>query len=110
MVRVDAAKFAAQRVPGDLGERAGKLDAGGAAAHHDEGQPGGPFHRVAFALGALEGGEHAPADLERVFQRLQARRVSRPFVMTEVAVRRTGRQDEVVVRQLIAVLQAHHPA
>ena len=37
------------------------------------------------------------ADVERVGQRLQARRMRRPVVVAEVAVRRAGRDDQVVV-------------
>ena len=51
------------------------------------------------ALGALEGADHAGADLERVGERLQAGRVARPVVVAEVAVRRAGGDDQVVVRQ-----------
>ena len=108
VVRVDAAELAAQRVAGDLGEGAGELHAGGAAADHHEREPGAALHRIGLALGALECGEHAPADLERVFQGLQSRRVRRPLVVPEIAVGGAGGKDQVVVGELIAVFQAHH--
>ena len=41
---------------------------------------------VVLALGLLEGEEHAPADLERVLDRLEPRRVRRPVVVAEVRV------------------------
>ena len=39
LARIDAAEVARQRVEGDLADGAGELDAGGAAADDDEGQP-----------------------------------------------------------------------
>ena len=62
-----------QGVPGDLGERAGQLDAGRPAADDHERQPGAAPGRVRLALGRLEGEEHAAADLQRVLDALQAR-------------------------------------
>src|SRR3712207_8569831 len=59
------------RVPPDLRHRAGGLDAGGAAAHDDEGEVGVALHRVGLALRQLEGQEHAAADLQRVLQALE---------------------------------------
>ena len=103
IARIDAAEFAAQRVARDLGERAGELDAGRAAADDDEGEPGGALAPDRFALGVLEGGEDARADLERVVERLQAGRVRRPFVVAEVVVRGARGDDQVVVGQLAAV-------
>ena len=41
-LRIEAAKVARQRAPGDLGQRARQLHAGGAAADHDECGPGAP--------------------------------------------------------------------
>ena len=39
LARIDAAEVARQRVEGDLADGAGELDAGGAAADDDEGEP-----------------------------------------------------------------------
>src|SRR5204863_3518942 len=86
-VRIDAAELAAQGVSRDLGEGAGKLDAGRAAAHDDEREPGEASCRIVLALRALEGGKHAAADLERILERLQARRERHPLVVAKVAVR-----------------------
>ena len=47
---------------------------------------------VGFALGRLERQQHPPPHLERIVERLEARRARRPFRMTEVGVRRAGRQ------------------
>ncbi len=40
VARVDVAEVVAERVVGDLGQRSGHFDAGGAAADEDEGEPG----------------------------------------------------------------------
>ena len=61
----------------------------------------------ALALGPLEREQHAAAHLERVFQRLQARRVRPPVVVAEVRVRRAGGDDQVVVGELGAVGEVH---
>ena len=52
---------------------------------------------VRLALRPLERQQHAPADLERILERLQAGRGRPPLVMTEVGVRRAGRDDQIVV-------------
>ena len=72
----------------------------------DEGEQRRRRAAIGLALGALEGEQHAPADLERVLDRLQARRERRPLVVPEVGVRGAGGDDEVVVGEL-AVGEAH---
>jgi hypothetical protein len=95
--RVHAPEFALERVARDLRERARELDAGRAAADDDEGEPGRALRRVGLALGALESGEHARADVERFVEGLQARREGRPGVVAEIVVDRAAGDDEVVV-------------
>ena len=56
--------------------------------------------RVRLELGELEGAEDPAAQLERVVDRLHARRVAGELVVAEVGLRRTGRDDQAVVRQL----------
>jgi len=48
----------------------------------------------------LERQQHAAADFERVFYRLEAGSVGLPFIVTEVAVGRPGGDDQVVVGNL----------
>ena len=48
---------------------------------------------IGRALGGLVREQHAAPDLQGVFQRLQARSDHPPFVVTEVAVGRSGRND-----------------
>ena len=60
---------------------------------------------VAGALGALEGADHAGANVEGVGQRLQARREAGPVVVAEVAVRGAGGDDEVIPGDLLAAVE-----
>ena len=107
VARVDAAELADQRVARQLGEGAGHLDAGRSAADDDEREPRFAGCGVGQALGALEGADDARADVERVGQRLQAVRVPGPVVVAEVAVRRAGGHDEVVVGDRLSVVERH---
>ena len=96
----------AQGIVGDLAERPGQLDAGGPAAHDDEGEPLALYRRVAFPLGRFEGEQHAPTDLERVGDRLEPGRVGGPLLVAEVGMPDAGGDDEAVVCHPAAVLEA----
>ena len=78
-------------------DRPGELDAGRASAHDDEREELAAARRVRLALGLLEREQDAPADRERVLERLETGRVLLPFVVAEVGVAGSGREDEVVV-------------
>ena len=97
VARIDIAEIGGERPLGELGDRAGHLDAGRAAADHDEGQEPLPLGLVALGLGALEGDQDAAAKLGRVLDLLQAGRRVFPFVVAEISVPRAGREDQVVV-------------
>ena len=101
--RVDGSEFVAKRLPRDLRERAGQLDAGWAAADQRERQQLPPARRIGFAFRALERQQHAAADLERIFKRLQSWRVGLPLGVTEIGVARAGRDDQIVVVDAVAV-------
>ena len=103
--RIDAAELARQRVLRHLRQGARHLDAGRPGADDDEGHPGGAFGRIARALGLLEGADDAGASGEGVGQRLQPRRDRGPFVVSEVAVRGAGGDDQVVVGESLAVVE-----
>ena len=62
--RVDVAEVARQRLPRDLGQRAGQLDAGRPAADDHERHPGPPPVSIGLALGDLECHEHPLPDLQ----------------------------------------------
>ncbi len=53
----------------------------------------------------FESKEDATPDLERIAQRLEARRMLLPLIVTEIAVRSARGQDEVIVEQLGSVFQ-----
>jgi hypothetical protein len=71
LARVDDAEVARHALPGDLGKRPGQLHARGAAADHHEGEQGAALRPVQASLGGFVGQQHAPPDLECVFQRLE---------------------------------------
>jgi len=83
---------------GKLRERTGELDARRAAADDRERHPGAAFLGGVPALRLLERGEDPSADFDGVFDRLQAGRVARPLVVSEIMVVRSRGDDESVVR------------
>ena len=101
---IEPAKVAGQRPPGDLRQRARQLDAGRAAADHDERGPGPLGLGGGLELGRLEGAQDAPADVQRVAHGLQSGGVGRPLVVSKVGVGHPGRDDEVVVVE-VSVLE-----
>jgi len=95
---IDIAEIHRQRVPSDLGNRAGHLNAGRAGPDDHEGQQLALLCRVAFRLGALEREQDVAADLGRVLERFQSGGVWLPVVVAKVGVARTGRDHKVVVK------------
>ena len=85
-----------QRPLRQFGHRAGHFDAGRAAADNYEIQQSASLLRVGLGLGFFECQENAPAQISRVVDRLEAGSERSPFLMTEVSVLRTGRDDEGV--------------
>ena len=73
------------------------LDAGRPAAYHHEIEKSLPLVRIRLALGALEGKQDAPADVGRVIDGLEARRVGCP-VVAEIGVLCAGRHDQMIER------------
>jgi hypothetical protein len=90
----------------DLGQRTGHLDAGRAATDHDEGELPGASRRIGFTLRTLERKQHASANLESIFERLESRRYRPPVIVAEIGVRRTSGDNQVVVGDF-AVRQNH---
>ena len=100
---VDGLELVAQRLPRDLGKRACQLDTGRAAADDDEREQLTLAARILLALRALERNQDAPPDRDRVFQRLQSRRVRLPVRVAEVRVTGSSRDDQPVVVERGAV-------
>ena len=94
---VDAPEVALEGAPRQLGDLTGHLDARRAGADDDEGHQPLDLGRGRRELGELERAEDAPAQLERVVDRLHARGVARELVVAEVGLSRAGRDDEGVV-------------
>src|SRR5262245_34940361 len=86
-----------ESIVGDFSQSAGKLDAGGSAAHDDKSQQSFEFLRIAFALGRFEGGENAPTNLRSVFNGFQTRRDFLPLRVTEIVMARAGGDDQRIV-------------
>ena len=94
--RIDGAEIPGQRLLGELGDRAGHLDAGRARADDDEVEQPTALFLVRFALRLLEGEKDAPPNVSRIVDALQPRGVFAPFVVAEIGVLRAGRDDELV--------------
>ena len=105
---IDIAELLREGRSGQLGDDAGKLDAGRSSADDREGQQSVADRGIAFQLGLLEGQQNAAADRRCVLQRLQPRRHRFPFVMPEIGMRRTGGQHQRVICYRLAALQCHH--
>jgi hypothetical protein len=87
----------------DLRDRPRQFDARWSAPNDHEREQCATFRDILFLLGRFQGKQHTAADLESVLQRLQARRERFPFRVAEVSVTRSGRQDQIVVRECAPV-------
>src|SRR5262249_26235151 len=58
-------------------------------------------------LSQFKGEQHTPSNLESILDRLQARSQRFPFVVTKIGVRRSGRDHQVIVRDL-RIRQLHN--
>src|SRR5258707_7736686 len=74
-----------------------KLDSGRTATDNDEAEKPPPLRLARGHLSTVEGLEHPTADKCFVVHALHSWRNGRPGVVTEVAVRRAGRDDKVVI-------------
>ena len=96
IARIDVAEFVLEHVLGDVGHRAGQLDARRPAANDHKIQQLAMLREVPFALGQLEGRKQPAADFGRIFDRLESGGDVLPLGVAEVAVRGTGRHDKRV--------------
>ncbi len=109
VVGIDGTELLGERLERDLGDRAGRLHARGAATHHDEGEVARAVVRVGRPFGTLEGEQYPPPDLERVLDGLEPGGVGFPVVVTEVRVGRPRGEDEILVGQVGAVVERDQP-
>ena len=97
---VDRVEVRREGAVGQLGDLPGDLDARRPAADDDEGEPCAPPVRVLLQRGHLERAEDPRPQLERVVDRLHARRPARELVVPEVRLPGAGGHDQAVVRKL----------
>ncbi len=93
----------------NLSQGPSQLHARGTAAHDHEIKLHLFFLAVGLALRQLKCQQHAPPDLQRVLNRLQARSERLPLSVSKISVARTRGYDQVVVRNL-RIGELHHPA
>jgi hypothetical protein len=98
VMRLDLAEVSDQRLPRELGDRAGELHPRRSAADHHEAEHRRAILRVRGVLGFLERQEDAAPDISGILDLLQTRRDRLPLVVTEIGVPRAGRDDQPVVR------------
>jgi hypothetical protein len=80
-----------------------ELDTRGPCATDHERQQARPLSRVGRHFGAFESAEDSSANCDRILNVLEARRVRAPFLMAEIAIRRSCRENEIIVADLAAV-------
>src|SRR5262249_50108444 len=97
--RIEAAKLRAQGVANKHRDSPRHLDAGRPRADQDKGEEVAMARRVFLRLRLLERLEYLVSDRYRVGQGLQSRREPLELRMPEVAVRRAGRENQIVVLQ-----------
>src|SRR5215472_10990322 len=91
------AKVAGERRLRQLGERAGELDPGRAAADDYKRQQPPLLCLIVAILGALEGNENAAPHRGGILDALEPRGQRRPLVVAEIGFSSAGRDDQLVV-------------
>ena len=107
LARVDGAKVTDQHRASDVGERACELDACRPGADDDESHERSARLFIRLVLRMLERKQHAPANLERILEGLQRRRITLPVLVAEVRIAHTRGEDQIVVPQRLAFLDAN---
>ena len=97
------AEVTRQGARGDLAKCPCELDARGPASDDHEREPFPPQRGFALALRRFESQQHAAADLERILNALETRCGLLPLVMTEVVAFAAGRDDQIIVPELLVV-------
>jgi hypothetical protein len=95
--RIEISKILRHSDAGKLGNGACKLNSSRTSTDNDEAKQSPPFRLARGHLSMFEGLEYATADKCCVVHALEARRKRLPSILTEVAVRRAGRDDKVVI-------------
>ncbi len=103
--RVDVAEVVGHEAAGDVADGSGEFDAGWAAADDDEVERRVRTGFEHFALGELEREQNAAANLDGIFDGLQAGRERLPLIVAEVRMGCAGSQHQVVVRHVRATAE-----
>ena len=97
-----------ERVPGQFCQRTCEFNSSRTATDNDKRQPRGSSFGIVFDLSGFKCHQDAATDFSRVFDRLQPRSQRLPFIVTEVAVPCSCRDNQCVVLDVPALQQ--HPA
>src|SRR5262249_32715360 len=103
--RIDVAEVIAQLLAGDFRQGACQLHAGRPSPDDDEGQKATLLGPIGHPLGGLERQQNPPPYLKGIVERFEAGGAVRPFRMSEVRVSGARRDDQIVVRDGIAIRQ-----
>ena len=95
--RIDVPEILREGVARDLGDRSRHFHTGRSATDDDEGHRGGLRCFVGDFLRVFEGQQQTPPDFHGVLETLQARREFLPFVMSEIGMPCSRREDEIIV-------------
>src|SRR4029077_4299699 len=95
--RIDVSEICREGLARELCDRAGHLDPGRSSPNDNKGQRSPPLEIVERILGVLESHQYSTADVGSVINLFEPRREPLPFVMIEISVSSTGRDDELVI-------------
>ena len=93
---IDVPKVAAHVELGNIADGACQFHAGRSSADNDKIQRRMPTVLDHLPLGQLEGQQHAAANLQSIFNGLEARSQRRPLILAEVGMSRAGGEHQVV--------------
>ena len=99
VTRVNAAEVVDQCLTSDLAQGTRELGAGRPSADDHECHPRTAARWIRFALSCLVCQQDPPANLERILNCLQPRCMAVPGIVAKVRVRRTRREDQVIVSE-----------
>src|SRR5579872_1303631 len=99
-LRIDRGEFVGQYLVRDLRQCSGKLNARWTTAYDHEVQRKMRFATESLLLSQFKSKQYAAADLEGIFDGLQAGRVRLPIIVAKVGMAGSGGDDEVVIRHI----------
>src|SRR6516162_6408931 len=94
---INVTEVAREGKAGELGDRAGHLNASGAAADNHERELAPPFFLTHADFGEFECKQNALPDLGRVKYAFQSGRIHCPFVVTKIGMVSASRENQMIV-------------